>query len=664
MKYAFKLILVCFFVAFAIASYAQDTRLVQVKLLDKSMRPVTEMQFSFDEVKRYTSNDKGVVMVKVEESQLPPKNVYVYNESLEAESWNYSKGVLEIIIRQRTSKTVRGVVRNQLNEPIPNLPVTLGKVNQRKTTTDIYGEFEFTVPLDFNEKVVSAYNFPGYEIKKFTDGKDLLRFSVSKDVEEEEPVQPIASKQSEPTIIETIKLDSTTNINEFYNYLKGISLADLNLEQREELDQVFFQLISFYEDSLKNNIYNQFIDISETSKIEDDLDYLIERAQLEQNIASEFNRIFSEKIGIINRKLKEDGDDLTAEERRELVGDIELLDQILRKNESLFQENQGEYRQILKSISANLLQITDLENQLSISEQQRIEQQQSYEQRVFFYTIGFGALVLFLAVLAYFTARIKKQKDKTQKAYKELNDLNEHLEELVAERTALLEMTNAELDTFFYKSAHNLRRPLLTIVGLAEVAKLTLDTEGKKLFDKARDTASSMDTMLKKLVMVSHINYPSDKDKVDFEGIVTEIEKDFKKSASFNGVTFHKNIDAKNFVSYPMLMDIVLRNLLENSFEFSTLSAKNPKVTLDISETTEGLKMVVSDNGLGIHGGEEKNVWQMFYVAHENSSGNGLGLYIARKAVKTLHGSIKYNRTSDNITQFIVTVPHTVRVTV
>jgi len=655
MKILVRWLIIILLGVYSTLALGQSTRLVQVKLLNKSMQPKPNLAFSFDNLKRYTSNDNGQAVVKMSDDELPPKDVYIYDKTLEAESWNYSKGVLEIIIRTRTTKTIKGIVKNAFNEPIPNLAVVIGEVNQRRTKTNAYGEFEFKVPLDFKINVKSAYKFDGYTIENLQADNDYLRFVVDK-IEQSTPATAVAAEPI-PTIDDQppqLVDSATADIAAFYNYLKGISLEDLNEEQQQELNNIFYELVTYYEDSLKKNIYNKFQGISESSKIEDDLTYLIERAKIEQNIASEFNRIFAEKIGIINKKLAEGGEELTPDERQTLLADIELLDQILRKNESLFKENQADYREMLRSISTNLLQISDLEEQLDLSEQQRKEQQQTYEQRVLFYSVVLGLLVVFLVVLAYFLARIKKQKDKTQKAYQKINELNEHLEELVEERTAMLEMTNAELDTFFYKSAHNLRRPLLTIVGLSEIAKLTLDEEARKLFAKATETASSMDTMLKKLIMVSHINYPEEKGVVDFEGIVNKITTDFNPK-DYN-VSFKKLIHSQSFVSHPLLIDIVLRNLLENAFEFSSFANKHPRVDLEITESKEGLEITVSDNGQGIDASQEEKMWRMFYVANENSSGNGLGLYIAQKAVKTLNGTIKYTRI-DNITQFKVIIP-------
>lgn len=638
-----------------VVGLAQNPRLVQVKLYNKQMQPVEALQFSFDNINRYTTNANGTAVVRIDETKLPPKNVIVYNGQLEAESWNYSKGILEVIIRPRTTKVIQGTVRNMINEPVPNLKVTVGRVNKRFVTTNAYGEFEMTVPIDFDEKNRSAYAISSYNIRRFNVSNGQLQFHVE-EIEREANPQP-TGQQNLVVSEEGLSTDTISDIGELYAILRGISLDELNQEEQQELDKLFNELVTYYEGSKRSELYTRGEIISDSSRVTDDVDYLIEQARLEQDIATEFNRIFTQKIDILRNKLQDGGYNLTTEEREVLVADVQTLYGILDKNRALFQKNQEYYLSILGSISDNLLGMNRLEEQLGISEQQRLEQRRMYEQRVLFYTIGISLLVVFLVVLAYFLARIKKQKDKTQAAYQQINDLNEHLEDLVAERTAMLEMTNAELDTFFYKSAHNLRGPLLTIVGLSQIAKMTLNDEAQQLFNKAASTASSMDSMLRKLIMVSHINYPSDKDVVDFKPLVTKIEKDYSDYLKDKKITFEKVIKSTGFVSYPMIIDIILRNLLENSFIFSSFSNEPPLVKLEVYEVDNGLNMLVSDNGSGIDTSQEDKVWRMFYVGSENSSGNGLGLYIAQKAAKTLKGTIHYSRTDDRITRFTVFVP-------
>jgi signal transduction histidine kinase len=47
----------------------------------------------------------------------------------------------------------------------------------------------------------------------------------------------------------------------------------------------------------------------------------------------------------------------------------------------------------------------------------------------------------------------------------------------------------------------------------------------------------------------------------------------------------------------------------------------------------------------------------MFFVGHEQSKGDGLGLYITRKAVKALRGDIQFKSPKSGMTSFAVLLP-------
>ena len=93
-----------------------------------------------------------------------------------------------------------------------------------------------------------------------------------------------------------------------------------------------------------------------------------------------------------------------------------------------------------------------------------------------------------------------------------------------------------------------------------------------------------------------------------------------------------------SFRSYPAFLKIIVDNLLENSINFSARSS--PYIHLSAEEQDNGILIKVDDNGLGIEEEYKHRVFEMFFRGSEYSTGNGLGLYIVKKALDKINGAI------------------------
>ena len=91
----------------------------------------------------------------------------------------------------------------------------------------------------------------------------------------------------------------------------------------------------------------------------------------------------------------------------------------------------------------------------------------------------------------------------------------------------------------------------------------------------------------------------------------------------------------------PTQLRQVIQNLLTNSLRYADTS-KSPIVMIDISENTsgEGCTIGLSDNGPGIDRSIQDKVFEPFFTT--SSTGNGLGLFIARKICLSNGASLEY----------------------
>ena len=286
--------------------------------------------------------------------------------------------------------------------------------------------------------------------------------------------------------------------------------------------------------------------------------------------------------------------------------------------------------------------------------------------------VGFVLLVILGFVHFGYTQRLQKahreiteQKEEIQSQSEELIDanhtiaeINKKLEGKIEERTQALSQAYKELDTFFYRSSHDFRRPLTTFLGLAEVAKVTVkDHNALELFEKVKDTAINLDKMLVKLQSISDVGSQQLVYKEVFIKDIFDTVCD-----SFRDEIHRKNIKVSSefkvqdaFVSYPAMVKIIIENLVENAISFS--GTDKPYVKLKAVQNGDYLNLEIQDNGQGIGKEFQDQIFEMYYRANERSKGNGLGLYIVKKAVEKLDGSITVSSIPLVGTTFTVMLP-------
>lgn len=237
--------------------------------------------------------------------------------------------------------------------------------------------------------------------------------------------------------------------------------------------------------------------------------------------------------------------------------------------------------------------------------------------------------------------KLEIQAVELEKANEQIQAINSSLEKTVVERTKSLLDLNNDLDLLVYRSSHDFRRPLTTLMGLNEIARLTVKDElSKELFNKVNKTAMNMDKMLLKFFMLYNINhFRTAYEGTTLDEIVNKIEQNFisrKRNIAFNKKIELENYNAKD--ERNSLVEIILENLIENSLIYNS---KN-KLIIDLEITEKDGKVLITqtDNGNGIPNSYFEKIFEMYFRGSTLSTGNGLGLYVVKRAAKLLNASV------------------------
>jgi PAS domain S-box-containing protein len=237
----------------------------------------------------------------------------------------------------------------------------------------------------------------------------------------------------------------------------------------------------------------------------------------------------------------------------------------------------------------------------------------------------------------------KLAEDELRTAHALLGDKAAHLEALVQQRTAKLQETIGELEVFSYSVAHDLRAPLRSLQGFADILLTdhasALDLEGRAHLERIARAARRMDRLTLDVLNYSRVV----RGDAPLEAInVAELLEDLLKTYT-QFAPGHADIRVVGPLplvqANAALLTQVFSNLLQNAVKFVAPGTR-PVVRVT-AEAHDGVaRFKVADNGLGIAGHLHERIFGMFERLDPAFEGTGIGLAIVKRAVERMGGRV------------------------
>jgi len=223
-----------------------------------------------------------------------------------------------------------------------------------------------------------------------------------------------------------------------------------------------------------------------------------------------------------------------------------------------------------------------------------------------------------------------------------------------------LEETNKELELFIYKTSHDIRGPLTSIMGLVNVSKYEIkDEKSIQYLDMIKASTQKLDYTLGELVKAMNIkDVAVFNEKVNFNELIDDILKKFTHFPGYKGLQISTKIEMKDeFFSNRLVLETILQNLLENSIKYQRNTPDGSFIHIHIKGSGDKVSIQIDDNGVGIDKEYQSRIFDMYFKANYGSKGSGLGLYLVKKGIDKLHGEIRMKSVSRQGTTFTVTIP-------
>lgn len=241
-------------------------------------------------------------------------------------------------------------------------------------------------------------------------------------------------------------------------------------------------------------------------------------------------------------------------------------------------------------------------------------------------------------------------------AEKALQDANEELEQ----RAADLRRSNEDLSEFAHVVSHDLRSPLNTILGFAELIEQRHGEElgeGKKLLNYLRSAATRMRTLIEDMLSYAKVTAGS-------QEMLTPVDANEPAQMAIGNlqIVIQKSEASVTFDPLPIIkvpatgLVQIFQNLVANAIHYR--GSDTPRIHISAVSHDQDWLFSCRDNGMGIAPSYHSKIFEPFKRLHgPDRPGSGVGLAVCKRIVERAGGTIWVESQEGHGATFFFTIP-------
>lgn len=240
--------------------------------------------------------------------------------------------------------------------------------------------------------------------------------------------------------------------------------------------------------------------------------------------------------------------------------------------------------------------------------------------------------------------------------------LNNELEAKVKKRTAELEASNKELESFSYSVSHDLRAPLRHINGYVDLLndrfKDDLPEKAQHYLSVISKASNQMGVLIDELLLYSRTGR-QEMNRIEFD--LNDLIHDILEKFHFEvqGRVIHWNIDQlpKIYADYTMLKQVWI-NLIDNAIKY-TRNNSITNISIGFSDDKGHFTFFIQDNGVGFNMKYAGKLFGVFQRLHSQTEfeGTGIGLANVQRIIHKHGGKVWVEAEIDQGATFYFTLP-------
>lgn len=271
---------------------------------------------------------------------------------------------------------------------------------------------------------------------------------------------------------------------------------------------------------------------------------------------------------------------------------------------------------------------------------------------------GVGGTAIFI-LIGLFAVALNARKQKIFELAVSIR--SEQLKELNEE----LEHKREELERFAFITAHDLKAPLLSIIGFSNLLNKELASlpypRIKEYIGFINSSSQQMKNLIQSVLEFAKLNRSltdEQTEHIDLTELVQEIKHDLNLSHSIDSPAIisiegnYLKVSANR-----VMVSTVFKKLIENGICYN--QSEQPTMKIVSNMDNDQVKITFADNGIGIDERYHSTIFEMFSRLHNNHdyTGSGIGLAVVKKLIDDFDGEIKVSSTKGEGSTFEVLLP-------
>jgi len=259
-------------------------------------------------------------------------------------------------------------------------------------------------------------------------------------------------------------------------------------------------------------------------------------------------------------------------------------------------------------------------------------------------SIAMAVLIVLFAMIQVFFVRDNERVVRESFAIRYENErllaaLERERQEVLFARDRAEEANRAK-SQFLAAASHDLRQPLHALSLFSATLSLrAADGTTGEIAGHINKALASLSTLVDSLLDISKLDAGAvrpELQRVNVKALIERIGADYRPVAHEKGLAFRIAPVKAEVETDPVLLERVLRNLVDNAFKYTAVGS----VSLEAELREGSVRIAVRDTGAGIPKSERERIFEEFYQVgnpeRDRGKGLGLGLAIVRRLARLL----------------------------